>query len=89
MVKSEYISTTELAKLLGLSRITVYKKIKKGEIQAIRLGKNYAIPRVEVKRIVGDIAGHPLTDSEKEEIDRIVDKTVKEYGEVLRLLGKE
>lgn len=89
MKKSEYISTTELAKLLGISRIAVYKKIKRGEIQSIRIGKNYAISREELEKIVGNIAGHPLSDNEKAEIDRIVDKTVKEYGEVLRLLGKE
>jgi len=89
MEKQEYISTTKLAKLLGISRIAVYKKVKKGEIKAIKIGRMFAIPKTEVKRLVGDIIGHPLSEEEKKEIDRAVERMVKEYGEVLRLLGKE
>lgn len=87
--KKEYMSTIELAKLLGMSRIAVYKKVKKGDIKAIRVGRSFAVPMEEVKKLVGDIVGHPLSNEEKEKIDKIVEKTVNEYGEVLRMLGKE
>ena len=85
MKKRKYISIPELAKFLGLSRIAVYNKVKKGEIKAIKIGRNYAIPQ----RYVESILGKTLKEEEKKEIDRAVKKTVKEYGEVLKLLGKE
>ncbi|MFH1412294.1 MAG: helix-turn-helix domain-containing protein [Candidatus Omnitrophota bacterium] len=89
MENKEYMSTTELAKILGVSRITVYKRIKKGDIKAEQIGKNFAIAKKEVKRLIGDIVGHPLNNEEKANIDNIVGRTVREYGEVLKLLGKE
>lgn len=51
MKENEYITIPQLAKILGLSRIAVYKKVKKGEIEAIRIGRNFAIPFNEVEKI--------------------------------------
>lgn len=42
--KAKFISVPEAAKILGISRIAVFKKVKKGEISAIRIGRNWAIP---------------------------------------------
>ena len=36
-------SVTEVAKILGLSRMQVLRKIKKGEIEAHRIGKSFYI----------------------------------------------
>lgn len=36
-----------------------------------------------------DILGEELTVSEKKEISTVVKRVVKEYGEVLKLLGRE
>jgi len=83
--KNEFMTIPQLAKILGISRIAVYKKVKNGEIKAIRIGRNYAI---NVKDIV-DIIGKELSKKDKEEIDKAVTKTVAEYGEVLKLLGRE
>ncbi len=85
MGKNEFMTIPQLAKILGISRIAVYKKVKNGEIKAIRIGRNYAI---NVKDIV-DIIGKELSKKDKEEIDKAVTKTVAEYGEVLKLLGRE
>lgn len=85
MKKGKYITIPELAKILGLSRIAVYKKVRKGEIKAIKVGRNFAIPQ----KYMLDILGRSLKEEEKKEIDRAVKKTVKEYGEVLKLLGRE
>lgn len=83
MEYKKFISTTELAKILGISRIAVYKRIKTGKIKALRIGRNFVIDK---KNIV-NILGKELTQKEKSEIDKAVRKTVKEYGETLRLLG--
>lgn len=85
MEKSKYMTIPELAKILGITRIAVYKKVKKGQIRAIRIGKSYAIPR----KYIADILGETLKEEDKRKIDKAVKKTVKEYGEVLKLLGRE
>jgi len=85
MEKNGYITIPQLAKILGISRIAVYKKVKKGEIKAIRIGRNFAIP----KKYIADILGKELKEKDKKEIDKAIKKTVKEYGEVLKLLGRE
>lgn len=85
MQNKEYLTIPQLAKILGLSRIAVYQKVKKGEIEAIRIGKNYAIP----KKIVTNILGHELTEKDRQEIDKAIKKTLREYGDVLERLGKE
>ena len=85
MRRKEYITIPELAKLLGVSRIAVYKKVKSGEIKASKIGKTYAIP----KEYLMGILGKSIKEKDKRAIDRAVKKTVKEYGEVLKLLGRE
>jgi len=84
--KSEkYMTIPELAKILGLSRIAVFKKVKKGEIRAIKIGRNYAIP----KAIIEEITVAKLSEKNKKIIDLAVKKTVSEYGQTLKLLGKD
>jgi excisionase family DNA binding protein len=85
MERDKYISIPQLAKILGISRIAVYNKVKKGQIKAVKIGRNFAIP----KENVTDILGNTLTKKDKKEIDSAVKKTVREYGEVLKLLGRE
>ena len=80
----EFLSTSEVAKLLGISRIAVFKKIKSGNMKARKIGRNFAVDRKDL-----DVLGTVLRDDKKQEIERTVQKTVKEYGETLRLLGKE
>jgi len=85
MENKEFISTTELAKLLGISRVAVFKKIKKGEIKAVKIGRNFIIH----KKDLGDIFGNVLSPKNKKIIDKAVSRTAVEYGETLRLLGNE
>ena len=85
MEKNEFMTIPQLARLLGLSRIAVYNRVKSGEIKAIRIGRTYAINTEDI----ADILGKTLTKKGREEIDRAIKKTVDEYGEVLRLLGQE
>jgi len=78
----EYISTTEAAKKLGMSRVAVFQKIKTGEIKAQKIGRNYAVPLNEIRAY----AKEELNDEARQAIDRAVQKTVKEYGDTLRQL---
>lgn len=86
MMKNKgYYTIPELAKILGISRIAVYKRVKKGQIKAVRIGRNYAIPKKQIENILGKSLGK----KDKAILDKAVKKTVSEYGEVLKLLGKE
>src|SRR3989338_10090933 len=87
--KAIFISITELAKMLGISRVAVFKKIKKGQIRAEKIGRSYAISMEDATDIVRGVDSKVLTEEKKSEIKKAVEKVVKEYGETLRLLGKE
>lgn len=85
MKRRGFISIPQLAKMLGISRIAVYKKVKKGQIKAQRIGRSFAIAENDVAGILGKALGR----QGQRQIDRAVKRTVKEYGEALRLLGNE
>jgi len=79
----KYLTIPELAKLMGLSRAAVYKRVRLGKIKAIKVGKNYAIPQ----EVIGEIMGDELTDEAKKRVSASIKKTLKEYSETLKLLG--
>jgi excisionase family DNA binding protein len=81
----KYFTITQLAEILGISRVAVHKRIKKGEIEAIKIGNMYAIP----KSYVAEIFGRSVSRRKKEAIDKAVRKVVKEYGDTLIRLGNE
>ena len=81
----KFLTVTQLANILGISRVAIHKRIKKGEIKAIKIGNIYAIP----KSYVSEIFGRTLGKHQKNIIDKAVHKAVKEYGEVLIRLGNE
>lgn len=83
--KKRFLSTSELADILGISRVAVYKKIKKGQIEAQKVAGNYLIDKEDL----GGILDEELTEDEKNEIEKIVDKVVEDYGETLKLLAQE
>ena len=85
MKQNKYLTTSQLAKLLGISRVAVFKKIKSGEIKAEKIGRNYAIGKDQLDVILGKV----LTNKQKQLLDKGIKKTVKEYGRTLELLGKE
>ncbi len=78
-------STSEVAKLLGISRIAVFKKIKSGDIKAQKIGRNFVIDKSDLPAVLGEV----LTEKKKFFIERAVKKIVQEYSETLKLLGKE
>ncbi|MEX2013094.1 MAG: excisionase family DNA-binding protein [Candidatus Levyibacteriota bacterium] len=86
ILKNErFFSTTELAEALGVSRIAVFKKIQSGSIRAEKIGRNYIISSEEFAAVLGLF----VSEKRRKEIDKSIERTVKEYGEALRRLGKE
>ena len=81
----KYITIPQLAKILGLSRVTVYRKVKSSEIPATKVGHAYVISNTEISEILGE----ELSEKSKKKIDKAIKKVFQEYGETLRLLGRE
>lgn len=46
----EYFSIPEAAVRLGLSRIAVFKRVKKGQLEALRFGRNWAVPAAALEK---------------------------------------
>jgi excisionase family DNA binding protein len=85
MVNQQYITIPQLAKLLGLSRIEVYRKVRKGQIKAEKIGHMYVIKDKDVTHILGK----KPSAKDKGQIEKAVKMAVEEYVEVLRKLGEQ
>jgi len=85
MPNRKYISIPDLAKMLGVSRITVYNRVKRGEIEAEKVGRTYVI----TDQTVNGLLNKEPTAKEKKQIEAAVKRTVKEYGDVLKKLAAE
>lgn len=85
MVNKTFLSTSEVAKLLGISRVAVFKRIKSGGIKAEKVGRNYVIKEDNL----GGTSAIPMTPKVEHLIESTVGLVVKEYGEVLKMLGDE
>lgn len=80
-----FYSTAEFARMLGVSRVAVFKKIRSGNIHAEKVGRNYVIASEELAAALGTF----VTDRRRKEIDQSIERTVREYGDALRRLGRE
>lgn len=80
----DILTTQQAANILGISRVEVFHRIKKGIIPAERRGRNYRIRRRDLLPVLRSV-----TWREKQEIERAVHRAISEYGEALKLLGTE
>jgi excisionase family DNA binding protein len=76
------LSLQEVASLLGISRIAVFNKVKKGEIPAVKVGKSYVVD----KNNLTIIQEREPTDAQKTIIKKAIAQTVSDYSEALKLL---
>jgi excisionase family DNA binding protein len=83
--EKEFFSTSEIAKILGISRVAVFKRIKSGDIKARKAGRNFIIQRKDL----GEILGTTLGSEKRRLIEGAVRKTIKDYRQTLKLLGEE
>lgn len=83
-MNKKFLSTSEVAQILGISRVAVFKKIKAGKLQAEKIGGRYLI---ESKQI--GLYYKKLDAKTKKKIKAAVQKVFNEYGDVIRRLGDE
>ncbi|RJP56392.1 MAG: DNA-binding protein [Deltaproteobacteria bacterium] len=46
-----FYSTSEVADLFGINRVTIYRWVKEGKVKAYKIGKHIKIPVSEVERL--------------------------------------
>ena len=51
---SDCYSVNEFAKALGVSRLTISRRIQSGVISAVKVGRNWKIPKSELEKIFED-----------------------------------
>jgi excisionase family DNA binding protein len=85
MPTERYLTIPELARRLGVSRVTVYNWVRKGIIPAAKAGRNYII----TDKALNEIFGENISPERKSQIEAAVKRTVQEYGEILKRLSRE
>jgi transcriptional antiterminator len=72
--KSQFVTPTQLAKMLGISRIAVHQKIKKGEIKAENIGDpskpTYLIPKASLSEEIQN----RISEQQKSVTKKVLDK---------------
>ena len=84
-MKKNYYSTSEVARILRISRISIFNRIRKGRIKAERVGRNYIVSKENLIEALGKSVGK----EKKAYIEKAVEKAFKEYAQTFKLLGKE
>ena len=60
-------SVPEFAVLAGIGRNSAYEAVRRGEVQAVRIGKRLIIPRSTVEAMLG--IGSPPLDTPEDAVD--------------------
>ncbi len=47
-----FMTVAEVADLMRVSKMTVYRLIQRGEIPAIRVGKSFRVPEAAVRQLI-------------------------------------
>jgi len=85
MVRENSLTIPELAKKLGISRVAAWSRIKKGEIPAVKVGRQYVVSARDA-RIA---AGEELGPEHRRWLAGAVARVVREYGPTLKRLSRE
>lgn len=54
-MQHKLLKCSEVAALLRLSKMTVYRMVQDGELDGVRIGHNLRISRASVARVMGDL----------------------------------
>ena len=51
-MESQTLTVEEAGKALGISRMTAYKLVRKGQLPSLRLGRRVVVPRVQLEALL-------------------------------------
>jgi len=52
LADTRFMTVTEVAEMMRVSRMTVYRMIHAGEVPAVRFGRSYRVPESAVQQIL-------------------------------------
>jgi excisionase family DNA binding protein len=52
--RSRFLTVAEVAQRMRVSKMTVYRQIKSGALEAVRVGKSFRIPEAGVDRYLAE-----------------------------------
>ncbi len=81
----DYYSIEEVANILRVSKKTIWQWIKDGRVKTRRVGRSNTFPHA----IVMELLGQTIKPQERINIEKIINKALKEYGETFKKLGNE
>jgi len=88
-MSKDYLSPTEAAKILGISRQAVIARIKRGSLTAERAGRQYIIPADHIQSKKEDTPKKkgvkPIAKYKKDSIGAILNKVEKEGIQTIQL----
>jgi len=78
METKDIFSTTQVATILGISRIAVFKNIKSGKIRGQKIGRNYIIKKEDlIEDILRDALPLNASDEEKAQAEEEIRKSLE------------
>jgi excisionase family DNA binding protein len=82
MENTDFMTVSEVARMLRLSQVTVNRLIRRNELQAYRFGKVYRIPKYEVERFLNasHISSHEAKPDNNKEGFSTVESLMKHFG---------
>lgn len=86
MQHEKYLTIPELAKIIGLSRSQVFRKVQAGLIPHQKVGRINLISKDYVNTV---LALGNVTIEDQKEIEKAVKKVVSQYGDVIKKLGAQ
>jgi len=82
---NKLFTVPQLADLLGVSRVTIWRKVRSGEIPAQNVGGMNLISQEEISHVLSK----NITQAEKDAIDEAVRKGIADFSEVFKELARE
>jgi excisionase family DNA binding protein len=55
----DVLTPLEAASAVGVSKATMYKALRRGQVPAVQIGRNYKILKSELLRLLGGVDGSP------------------------------
>ena len=83
--KPTMLSLAEVAEMLHVSRQAILKMVKTGRLPAQKVGRSYIVSIEDAREATGDL----ISPQKRKILEEGVEKTVDEYKEALKKLGKE
>ena len=85
MTQCHGLTIPELADKMGLTRIAIWRRVKNGQIPAVKIGRQYIISEQDASILLGET----LTKDQEIWLDSTVSQVINEYGSVLKQLSHE